>query len=99
ADRIISMVDGRIKSDVVVHEADLIVEFIQQLAPFRGLSVPTLADIADEMWAEQRDAGEVIFRQGDTGENFYVVRQGAVDVIRERNGQEKVLSTLGEGRC
>src|SRR5206468_6766945 len=29
ADRIVNMVDGRIKSDVVVREADLIVEFIQ----------------------------------------------------------------------
>ncbi len=99
ADRIVSMVDGRIKSDVVVHEADLIIEFIQQMAPFSGLGVPTLAAVADKMWAEQRVAGDVIFRQGDAGENFYVVRQGSVDVVRESDGQEQVINTLGAGRC
>ena len=26
------------------------------------------------------DAGEVIFRQGDTGEHFYIILTGAVDV-------------------
>src|SRR5204863_9065125 len=75
ADRIVNMVDGRIKSDVVVREADLIVEFIHNMAPFRGLTLSTLASIADKMWAEQHEAGEVVVRQGDPGKNFYVIRQ------------------------
>jgi putative ABC transport system ATP-binding protein len=99
ADRIVNMVDGRIKSDVVVHEADLIIEFIQKLKPFQGLGVPALAAVADKMWAEQRVTGDVIFRQGDPGENFYVIRQGTVDVIRETDGKEEVINTIGEGRC
>ena len=93
------LLDGRIKSDVVVHEAELIIKFIQKLAPFRGLGVPTLAAVADKLWAEQRVAGDVIFRQGDAGENFYVIRQGSVHVVRESEGQEQVINTLGEGRC
>ena len=58
ADRIVNMVDGRIKSDVVVREADLICEFIRKLPPFQGLTLATLASIADKMWAEQYLAGD-----------------------------------------
>src|SRR5439155_26815130 len=57
ADRIVNMVDGRIKSDVIVHDADVIVEFLKRVPSFSALSVGTLASIADKMWAEQRIAG------------------------------------------
>jgi len=99
ADRIVNMVDGRIKSDVVVREADLIVEFIQKVVPFRSLTLSTLATIADKMWAEQVLKGEVIIRQGEPGENFYLVRQGEVEVIKDDGMQKRVVATLGEGSC
>jgi putative ABC transport system ATP-binding protein len=98
ADRIVNMVDGRIKSDVIVHEANVIVEFLKRVPSFSGLSVGTLASIADKMWAEQRIAGETIIRQGEPGMNFYVIRQGQVEVIKE-DGFDQVVATLGEGRC
>jgi len=99
ADRIVNMVDGRIKSDVLVREADLIVEFIQKVAPFSSLTLSTLASIADKMWAEQVLEGEVIIRQGDPGENFYLVRQGEVEIVKGDGGQQRVVATIGEGAC
>ena len=99
ADRIVNMVDGRIKSDVVVREADLIIEFIQTTSPFKGLSLNTLATIADKMWAEHHLAGEIIVRQGEPGKNFYVIRQGEVEVIIEDGDKQTVVNTIGEGRC
>lgn len=99
ADRIVNMVDGRIKSDVLVREADLIVEFIQKVAPFSSLTLSTLASIADKMWAEQVLEGEVIIRQGDPGENFYLVRQGEVEIIKSDGIEDRVVATIGEGGC
>jgi putative ABC transport system ATP-binding protein len=99
ADRIVNMVDGRIKSDVVVRESALICEFVQKLPPFRGLTPATLASIADRMWAEQHLAGELILQQGDPGEQFYLVRRGEVEVFVEEDGEKKIVATLGEGDC
>jgi putative ABC transport system ATP-binding protein len=99
ADRIVNMVDGRIKSDVLVKEADTIVEFIRKLDVFHGLTVGTLAAIADKMWTEQYEAGDVILRQGDKGQSFYVVRKGAVDVERVENDQASLVATLKMGQC
>src|SRR5436190_5628762 len=70
ADRIVNMVDGRIKSDVMVHEASKIVEFLKRVEHFSHLSVGTLASIADKMWTEQHGAGEIVIRQGDVGRHF-----------------------------
>jgi putative ABC transport system ATP-binding protein len=97
ADRIVNMVDGRIRSDVVVQESAPICEFIQNQAPFRGLTPGTLATIADKMWAEQHVAGEVIVRQGEPGETYYLIRRGEVEVYTEEDGHERVLATLREG--
>ena len=99
ADRIVNMVDGRIKSDVLVAEADLIVEFIQKVAPFSSLTLSTLASIADKMWAEQVIEGEIIIRQGDPGENFYLVRQGEVEVLKSDGQTQRTVATIGEGGC
>ena len=40
-------------------------------------------------------AGEVIFRQGDTGNCMFVIQDGEVEVIAEANGEEYLLRTMG----
>ena len=44
--------------------------------------------------------GEVIIRQGEKGENMYVLQSGQVEVIREnpdKNGEKLSTKVLGEG--
>jgi CRP-like cAMP-binding protein len=41
--------------------------------------------------------GEVIVRQGDVGESMFVIQEGSVDVVVERDGREVFLRTLGKG--
>ena len=41
--------------------------------------------------------GEVIFRQGDPADDFYLVRVGFVKVSQQRPGGEQVLSYIGPG--
>lgn len=44
------------------------------------------------------EPGEVIVRQGEPGEHFYLIVSGTVEVVRERSsGNETVLATLGPG--
>lgn len=41
--------------------------------------------------------GEIIVRQGEVGENMYVIQDGTADVVLEREGREIFLRTLGKG--
>jgi CRP-like cAMP-binding protein len=41
--------------------------------------------------------GEVIVRQGEAGDCMYVVQEGQVEVVVERDGKEVPLRVLGEG--
>jgi len=41
--------------------------------------------------------GEPIARQDEVGECMYVIQQGQVEVVREQDGTEVQLATLGEG--
>ena len=40
--------------------------------------------------------GEVIIKQGTTGDCLYVIQQGCVEVVNERGNQEIILAELGE---
>ncbi len=97
ADRIVNMVDGEIRSDVVVQEAALICEFLQKLRAFEKLTPATLASIADKMQAEQHSAGDVITRQGEPGDKFYLIRSGEVDVVIDDGTRKRLVARLKDG--
>ncbi len=97
ADRIVNMVDGRIKSNVNVQESSVICEFLQKCPVFAGFTPRTLTEIADKMWLEEYEAGARVIRQGDPGDKFYLIRQGTVDVIVESAGSRRVVATLADG--
>src|SRR5438132_10750429 len=46
------------------------------------------------------NAGQIIFRQGDPSDKFYIITKGQVDVLRmdKRTGQETQVARLAEGQ-
>jgi len=42
--------------------------------------------------------GEIVIRQGDMGENMFVIQEGQVEIVVERNGQEVRLALQGAGQ-
>jgi putative ABC transport system ATP-binding protein len=95
ADRIVNMVGGHIQSDVRVGEAVTVCEFLGKCPSFAGLTLETLSALADKMALEKYPAGTIIFRQGDEGDRFYLIRAGSVDIMRDERGT--VLATLKPG--
>jgi putative ABC transport system ATP-binding protein len=93
ADRLVHMVDGRIASDVVLHDAMRIVEFLKTVDIFSHLTAIELTNVAEKMTKRQFIAGDVIIRQGESGEEFFLISDGTVDVMRE--GHE--VAQLGSG--
>lgn len=42
-------------------------------------------------------AGEILFREGERGEEMYLIRSGKVEISNSAGGAKKVLATLSEG--
>jgi len=97
ADRIVTMVQGRIKSNVLVRESAVVCEFLRQCPIFDRLTPRTLTEFADQVLFEKHPAGTTIIRQGDPGDKFYVLRSGTVDVIVDDGAARHTVATLGKG--
>ena len=41
--------------------------------------------------------GEILVRQGDVGDTMYVIQEGAVEIVIEKDGCETVLAHAGAG--
>jgi putative ABC transport system ATP-binding protein len=98
ADRIVNMVDGHIRSDVAVHETSVICDFLRQFPLFADLQMSTLSEVADKMMVEESEPGDVVIRQGDPGELFYLIRSGSVEVLVAENGNAANVAELNEGQ-
>ena len=93
ADRLVHMVDGRIMSDVVLHDALRICQFLRRIDAFKALTPSQLTDVAEKMSKRRYAAGETIIRGGDLGNEFFLISEGEVEVIR---GDQEV-ARLGPG--
>src|SRR5262249_31705157 len=100
ADRIVNMVDGRIVSDVVLHDAVTICEFLKSVDVFQGLTPTDLAHVSERMKKRRYAGGEIIIRQGEPGEEFFLLTAGRVLVTRAQfdgSGSERVAANLKLG--
>ena len=93
ADRLVHMVDGRIMSDVVLHDALRICEFLRPIDLFKALTPQQLTDVAEHMQKRHFAAGETIIREGEPGEEFFLISDGEVEVIRA----DHEVARLGPG--
>ena len=95
ADRILTLVDGSIRSDALVKEAAIITQMLAKCKVFERVTPRTLTRVADEFNIENYAPGDQIIRQGEPGDRFYLIRQGKVSV---RKGNPEVqIAELAEG--
>ncbi len=89
ADRIVSMIDGAIVSNVAVQETIEVCAFLMKCHLFAGYPAAVLNEFAQQMKLETFEPGEVLIRQGDAGDRFFIVRDGSCDVyITESDGSQ-----------
>src|SRR4051794_40965628 len=73
-------------------------ELLGRVAIFSGLTPEQLADLASVAVPRRWASGEVIFREGDTGDTCYVVQNGSVRVTRNHSdGRTITLAELRTG--
>ncbi len=96
ADRIVNLVDGRIRSDVLVQETAIISQILARCDVFKHLTPRSLAEMSDQLVIEQVKQGTRIIREGDPGDKFYMIRSGAVSVRRGTDESEVVQLKEGD---
>ena len=70
--------------------------FLSKVPLFNGLKDRQLQRLADRMAERTYAAGDLIVKQGQSGEGFYVIASGKAEATRERSDGEKVVvNTFG----
>ncbi len=77
-------------------EKVLFLKSVPLFAFLEGEELASVAEIAEEMEVE---AATAIFREGETGDELYVIVSGNVRVYGERAGAEVPLAQLAEREC
>jgi CRP/FNR family transcriptional regulator, cyclic AMP receptor protein len=73
-------------------------ELLARLEVFSALEDRELREVAQLAVPRSYERGEVIFREGDTGDTCYVIRSGSVSVMREhQDGRVIALAELRAG--
>jgi MFS family permease len=81
----------RLDRVVSVHDAE--VGLLQRIPMLRTLPLPSVEQLARGLEPVTVRAGQVVFRQGDVGDRYYVLESGQVEVV----GDGHVVATLGAG--
>ncbi|MCB0553346.1 MAG: CBS domain-containing protein [Phaeodactylibacter sp.] len=75
-----------------------IYDFLKDFPPFNLLDKEVLLLLCERVLVQYRRPEEVVFQQGDApGSHIYVVREGAVQLLREVNGETILVEQCDEG--
>ncbi|MGQ0563334.1 MAG: cyclic nucleotide-binding domain-containing protein [Gemmatimonadota bacterium] len=67
---------------------DQIVSVLEKVPLFEGLSRKDLEKIARLVRGRSVRPGELVFKEGDAGDKFYIVQSGAVEILKDKAGSE-----------
>jgi putative ABC transport system ATP-binding protein len=96
ADRIISMADRQIKSNVAA-DTFQICEFLRHCPAFAGLGAHELASVASRLLLEHHAPGADIVRQGEEGHKFYIIKEGKAEVFIRDDASTRRVRVLARG--
>jgi len=75
------------------------IAFLKKISLFSSISQEHLDAVARIMFEQWVENGEYICRQGEEGNELYIIKQGEIEVMQDVNGQENVIFTAVEGAC
>lgn len=69
------------------------IEVLKKVGMLRPLPMPAIENLAVHVGHAELASGEEVFRQGEDGDSFYVIKQGEAEVI----GDGRLVRTMGPG--
>ncbi|HLZ47386.1 MAG TPA: cyclic nucleotide-binding domain-containing protein [Candidatus Limnocylindria bacterium] len=71
--------------------------FLRRDSPFAELPSDAIADLAARLEQVTFAAGDLILRQGERGDDAYLVRDGEVEIVRAQDGADRVVGRVTGG--
>jgi len=78
---------------------DEILPLLEGVELFRGLPPEDLRRVAEIVDGLAIDSGEVLFEEGEAGDAFYIVFDGAVDILKSGGSQVEKLAVRRKGEA
>ncbi|XP_063977546.1 cAMP-dependent protein kinase type II regulatory subunit [Diachasmimorpha longicaudata] len=73
-------------------------ESVRNILLFRALDKEQMTDVLDAMFEKNVEPGDFIIRQGDDGDNFYVIERGKFEVyVKGPTGADTLIHTYDNG--
>ncbi len=76
-----------------------VIEFLLETPMFAELDSLQLSDVVSIMQIQRFRSGQEVFTEGDTGDGWFVVYDGEVEVLKESVLGSKVIARLGPRAC
>ena len=87
-----------ILQDTATKQRLLYADFLAQVPLFKGFSQDKLNSLCDALQAKDFEQGDVIIKEGDHGDDFYIIETGTAECTQSISGAEvSVCPTLGSG--
>ncbi len=79
------------------HRAKKMLQALSKIKLLQALPPEQIAQLIPNLRTIKFSAGDTIFKQGDTASELYFIFEGKVQVIREAEGDTKLIAELEEG--
>lgn len=76
-----------------------IITFLLETPMFENLDPEEIMQVIHIVEVQMYQAGETVFREGDSGDSWYVLYRGKAEVLKNSEAGEKLISTLEPGSC
>jgi CRP-like cAMP-binding protein len=73
--------------------------FFKKTMLFRNVSAEKLMGLAEISTLVSYTRGDTISREGDISEHLYIVRNGSLKIVKEKNGVKTILSIVRRGEA
>jgi CRP-like cAMP-binding protein len=78
---------------------EAIITFLLETPMFGDLDAGELSEIVHIMQVLRLREGQTVFREGDRGDSWYVLFEGAADVLKDTGLETRSIATLGPRAC
>jgi CRP-like cAMP-binding protein len=74
--------------------------FLRRVPVLGAVPLHLLDELGERTVQETYSGNELIVREGDVGQTFYILKRGAVDIVEEQvSGRCRKVATLGQTQC